>query len=80
MGQMEMKCILYFCMGQCYSDERCGPWAFCLHIGLSKLLFCYIDLQGHSEHKLTLCIVFVTSDFCFNHDMYGIELSITCII
>jgi hypothetical protein len=27
MGQMEMKCILYFYMDQSYSGERCGPWA-----------------------------------------------------
>jgi hypothetical protein len=32
-GQKEMKCILkfekYFHMSQCYSGERCGPWASC---------------------------------------------------
>jgi hypothetical protein len=35
-GQKEMKCILkfekYFHMSQCYSGERCGPWASCLFI------------------------------------------------
>jgi hypothetical protein len=29
MGQMEMKFILYFSMGQGYSGERCGLWASC---------------------------------------------------
>ena len=32
-GQKEMRCILefekYFHMSQCYSGERCGPWASC---------------------------------------------------
>jgi hypothetical protein len=26
MGQIKMKCILYFYMDQGYSGERCGPW------------------------------------------------------
>jgi hypothetical protein len=26
---MEMKCILYFYIGQGYSGKRCGPWASC---------------------------------------------------
>jgi hypothetical protein len=30
MGQMEMKCILYFYMCQSYSGEQCGPKASCL--------------------------------------------------
>jgi hypothetical protein len=35
-GQREMKCILkfekYFHMSQCYSGERCGPWASCCRV------------------------------------------------
>ena len=30
MGQMEMKCISHFYVGQGYSGERCGPWASCI--------------------------------------------------
>jgi hypothetical protein len=34
---MEMKCIFnigkkYFCIGQGYSGERCGPWASCFSL------------------------------------------------
>ena len=36
MGQMEMKCILYFYMNQGYSGERCGPWASC-NLSLNSL-------------------------------------------
>jgi hypothetical protein len=45
-GEKEMKCILrfekYFYMSQCYSGERCGPWASCLD-----------DNRGFVEHSVT---------------------------
>jgi hypothetical protein len=44
MGQKEMKCVLkfekYFHMSQCYSGERCGPWASCSSYSSSPVLFC----------------------------------------
>jgi hypothetical protein len=46
MGQMEMKCISYFYMGQGYSGEWCGPWASCLkslHGSLIYALFKAMD-------------------------------------
>jgi hypothetical protein len=42
-GQKEMKCILkfemYFHMSQCYSGERCGPWASCFYCMQSWLQY-----------------------------------------
>ena len=51
-GQKEMKCILkfekYFHMSQCYSGERCGPWASCL---MSQTWF--VCSFGHFGAKTT---------------------------
>jgi hypothetical protein len=46
MGQMEMKCISYFYVGQGYSGERCGPWASCFSIIKQRLL------DVHKQHVL----------------------------
>jgi hypothetical protein len=51
-GQMEMKCISYFYMGQGYSGERCGQWtlficvtscefALVIHMGKIPQIYTY---------------------------------------
>jgi hypothetical protein len=47
-GQKEMKCILkfekYFHISQCYSGERCGPWASCFLV----VLFTFVQSNVYS--------------------------------
>jgi hypothetical protein len=44
MGQVEMKCRLYFCMDQGYSGERCGPWAsFCTLYRSYEIDYCLLS-------------------------------------
>jgi hypothetical protein len=73
-GQKEMKCILkfekYFHMSQCYSGERCGPWASCLKCNknknewnttsktLNNNFTPFYVLSFHSYKFIDLCCVF----------------------
>jgi hypothetical protein len=51
MGQMEMKCILYFYIGQGYPGERCGPWASCCFFFLNSPIMTYeTELMLHSMY------------------------------
>jgi hypothetical protein len=71
MGQMEMKCISLFYVGQGYSGERCGPWASCLFTEKLPKLMQKQDMvfnMLNTESNKIMVLIFCTKSLQFNQD------------